>query len=213
MGGLGSGNHTRKRGDTLEAHRKVDAFRFRKAGLLTDGWVGKWQWKSADGETNAIDIAGGRSEIVLTYKFRQNGGDWQPVRQTIAILYHACHFGGHQVYFGCPGCARRVRFLYGAGALFQCRHCYDLVYASSREGAVDRECRRIRKLRRKVQSDENIEGAIIRPKHMRASTFEPIFDEIIEREDQLSLAMDAKLMKSFRTLRSAAGSTSKGFWT
>lgn len=96
MGGFGSGNHRRKRGDTLERHRKIDAGRFKKEGLLKDGWRGSWQWTSSSGETNLIDVIGGQSCIELRFKFRRNGGEWQQVHQKVTILYRPCHLGGHQ---------------------------------------------------------------------------------------------------------------------
>lgn len=74
---------------------------------------------------------------------------------------------------------------------------------------IDRECRRIRKLRRRVRSDENLEAAIIRPKHMRQATFEPIFEEIIARETRLMNFMDQRLAKSLHSLRPQM----KEFWS
>lgn len=47
----------------------------------------------------------------------------------------ANHYGGDRAYFLCPGCGRRVRFLYRpqGGGPFRCRHCWSLNYPSQQE--------------------------------------------------------------------------------
>ena len=53
------------------------------------------------------------------------------VRQRVAIVETACHFGGVRSWFGCPGCGERAVRLFFRGTRFACRKCSRLVYSSS----------------------------------------------------------------------------------
>ena len=212
MGGLGSGNHTRKRGDTLEQHRRIDANAFKKKGLLEPGWHGRWVWTSSDGKQNFINVTSGRDDVQLSYRYRIGGGAWKSVSESIPILYRECHLGGTQAYFGCPKCARRVRFLYGAGARFLCRHCHDLVHASSREGQLDRELRKVRKIRRRLGADPALESHLPRPKHMRLATYERLRNEVLSRENELMLTIYNRFEALQHKVQPPAP-TSESFWS
>ena len=115
--------------------------------------------------------------MVLSYKYRHNGGEWESVEEPIPILRVACRFGGTRPYFICPGvvngitCGRRVTKLYGPGRYFLCRHCYQLAYQSQREQPCWRAQRRACKLWRRLgrNSDDNF---IPRPKGMHERTYQ-----------------------------------------
>ena len=183
MGGLGSGGHNAHHRGVVEAHRRLSANSMQKHGVFHDGWAGRWGWSNNEGETTGwIWIVGGRDELRLEYKFREGGGEWQEMKQTVFIVRVGKPFGGEQAYFFCPRCGARALHLYGSQAPFWCRACSRLVHASTRERFCDRAARRARKLRRRLGTDEGLEGVVRRPKHMRQHTFERVFDEIIRRE-------------------------------
>jgi hypothetical protein len=101
-------------------------------------------------------ITGKKAEdgrLVLDYKVRMYGGDWEPIKQSIRITYADCHYGGQRPYFRCPGvvnghhCGRRVGKLFAGGKYFLCRHCYKIAYGSQSEARCDRMLRRANKLR------------------------------------------------------------------
>lgn len=211
MGGLGSGNRNRLRGDTLEDHRRIDVCRFKKEGMLTPGWIGAWEWKSTSGNSNLINVYGGTDQIELSYRYTHGEEEWQSVRQVIRLLRVDRHLGGQQVYFECPACARRVRFLYGAGKEFRCQTCHDLIHASSREGVFDRQCRKIRKLRKKLHADTMMEAPMPRPKGMHQKTYMRLFDEIIARETAALDEIEHRVLGFRRSTRSLR--KSGGFWT
>lgn len=51
-------------------------------------------------------------------------------RQIIPLVKTNCHFGGFRWWFKCPLCNKRVGKLFLYGAVYGCRHCYDLTYRS-----------------------------------------------------------------------------------
>src|SRR5689334_7957768 len=53
--------------------------------------------------------------------------------QHINIVWTPCRFGGKRPWFHCRYCGRRVVRLYIVEAVFACRHCHRLGYASRLE--------------------------------------------------------------------------------
>jgi hypothetical protein len=95
-------------------------------------------------------------QVILTYRHRGGpSGEWEDVREPIELAWTACNFGGERPWFICPGAGfgRRIALLYGPGRYFLCRHCYDLVYQSQRDYAMDRA------LHKSKQSASVLEGA------------------------------------------------------
>ena len=110
--------------------------------------------------------------LLLAYRYRAPGDAWQCVEQVIDFDRTPCHYGGRRPWFLCPHCLRRVAVLYGAGARFLCRHCYDLPYACQSETARHRLMRRARKIRRRLGASESLlEPIWDKPKGMRWKTF------------------------------------------
>lgn len=62
------------------------------------------------------------------------GKDWS---QTLELSRKANGFGGSQVFFLCPACGERRRFLYLTRAGFLCRKCSRLNYRSQQETRSD----------------------------------------------------------------------------
>jgi hypothetical protein len=52
----------------------------------------------------------------------------------ILITRQTCNFGGFRYFFTCPGCSRRMRFLYfdDMHKFFRCRRCLNLCYRTQR---------------------------------------------------------------------------------
>lgn len=84
--------------------------------------------------------------LLLTYRYRYAGGEWQPVRQEIALATTPCHLGGFRYWLICPGCHRRCAVLCAGGKLFLCRQCYRLPYETQLENDHGRACIRRNKL-------------------------------------------------------------------
>ena len=117
--------------------------------------------------------------MVLLYRHRPAGGEWEEVEEAVYFDWTPCHYGGERRWFICPmrGCGKRVAVLYGAGKYFACRHCYDLAYESQRENSYGRA------LRRKHKIIERLGGEISdlfypdKPKGMHWKTYDRLIAE------------------------------------
>jgi hypothetical protein len=191
MGGVGSGNWYRfdKKTTTDECH-SVDVRYLHREGLLTPGRWFSLRWSRADRETGSIQgrVSGdGRpGQITLLYRHRSGpGGEWEEVREPVSLAWTACNFGGERPWFICPGaeCARRVAVLYGPGRYFLCRHCYDLVYESQRENAMNRALHKAQAIRERLGGSASMMKPFPeRPKGMHHETYWRLREEHDEAE-------------------------------
>ena len=175
MGGWGSGRGQRGK-DTTSDYRALDVRRLQRDGLLSPGRLFGWNW-TLDGETVAsIQVRAETDRIVLNYRHKSGGSDWQPMDYPVRLDWTNCTLGGRRAWLLCParGCGRRVALLYIGGAgIFACRHCYKLAYQCQRETDDDRAMRRADNLRRRLGWEAGIatpEGD--KPKGMHWRTFE-----------------------------------------
>ncbi|QKS29134.1 MAG: hypothetical protein FAZ92_00473 [Accumulibacter sp.] len=174
MGGSGSGRGYQGGKATTNDMRTLDVRRLQRDGLLQPGRAFGWQWTGNGEEVASIQIRTEVDRVMLSYRSRNNGGEWQPMEYPVYLEWTPCHLGSRRAWFRCPatGCGRRVAILYG-GSIFACRHCYRLVYASQREAEDDRARRRAEKIRRRLgwpAGIANRDGG--KPKGMHWRTFE-----------------------------------------
>ena len=133
--------------------------------------------------------------IILDYRIRSNGEDWQSVSQRVPIRWTSCRFGGERPWFVCDVhangvyCGRRVAKLYGGGRLFACRYCYRLGYAIQRGGPMDRAHHNLGRLHRKLRAD--YDGPDMppppKPKWMRWKTYSRIARQIEAGQERLDV--------------------------
>ncbi|MBA2713411.1 MAG: hypothetical protein H0U55_07655 [Rubrobacteraceae bacterium] len=191
MGGVGSGNWYRfdKKTTTGECH-SVDVRDLHREGLLKPGRWFSLRWSRAGRETGSIRGAvegNGRPErVLLFYRHRRGqGGEWEDVQEPVPLTWTACNFGGERPWFICPGagCGRRVANLYASGRYFLCRHCYDLVYESQREGGMYRALHKAQAIRERLGGTANMmEPFPEKPKGMHWKTYEGLWWEHHEAE-------------------------------
>jgi len=147
----------------------LDVRQLQRAGALTPGWRGGWQWTRRSGKSD-IGIEASESFIRLRYTSTRHG-QRKEYDYTVHLSRSSCHYGGSRPWFICPACGRRVAILYG-GAVYACRHCHQLAYESQRESAGDRAIRRADAIRRRLGWPAGfLNGLGDRPKHMRHTTF------------------------------------------
>jgi len=171
MGGYGSGRRGSK--NTTESQHRIDIRWLRKQGFLQPGATRSLSWSRGDKETGFIHYHMETNRMILDYRYRFDGGEWEPVEQIIAFDRTPCKYGGHRTWFLCPRCWKRVAVIYGAGKYFLCRHCYDLAYSSQQEGKSDRLMRKARKIRRRLVGSDNLsEPILFKPKNMHQKTFD-----------------------------------------
>jgi hypothetical protein len=135
-------------------------------------WV---TWSRGEQQAGSLLLVLQPEGVVLTYRYRVGGGDWESVRQVVTLDWTPCHYGGERPWFRCAGCRRRVAVLCGEGKWFLCRHCYELPYRSQQETAQDRHCRKVRKLRDRLGASHNLMESIWpwnKPKGMHWRTWE-----------------------------------------
>ena len=186
MGGFGSGGWNLRHRSVVEHHRRLDSGKMNRLGVCKDGYVGGWVWTSADGERNWIGVRCEASHLQLDYKYRLNGGEWQPVQQSVPLAFQDCNKGGKTALFLCPHCEHRRKYLYGAGRLFLCRNCHDLTYMTRRERVYDRAGRRARNLRRKLGVELGMGDWVgPKPKGMHQATFDRMREDIHACEEVL----------------------------
>ena len=172
MGGYGSGRQWGQA--TTSDMRRLDIRRLQRDGLLKPGLAFGWHWTRNGSEVASIQMRTEVDRVILNYRSRSNGGEWQPMEYPVYLEWTPCHLGGRRAWFLCParGCGRRVAILFG-GSIFACRHCHKLAYACQRETADDRAMRRADTIRRRLgwgAGIANPEGG--KPKGMHWRTFE-----------------------------------------
>ncbi len=174
MGGRGSGRGYQGGKATTSDYRALDVRWLLRNGLLTPGRSGTVSWSRNGNRIASIEVCAEADRVVLNYRSRSHGDDWQAMEYPILLEWTNCHLGGQRAWFRCPakGCGRRVAILYG-GAIFACRHCHRLAYASQREAGFDRAVRKADRLRDKLCWEPGIlNGNGIKPKGMHWHTFE-----------------------------------------
>lgn len=187
MGGLGSGGHNNKGRALIEEQVRLDAGQLKRSGVYAVDYCGRLTWQSS-GRTPGFSarILGGTENIQLEYAAKIPGGVWQRCKENIPLLTCLRNYGGAQTYFGCPKCGLRVKYLFYGSQRFLCRHCLDLVYASSQEGLSDRAMRRVRKMRRHIGADMDLTKPVgQKPVGMHWHTYNRILRQIRAAEAEM----------------------------
>jgi hypothetical protein len=197
MGGFGSGRRGGK--SVVTDMWALDVRKVQRAGRLTPGQSFNWQW-TRNGEPVAnINISSSTDRVILQYRSRDSGGEWQYQSYPVGVTWTPCNYGGQRAWWLCPavGCGRRVAVLYG-GKVYACRHCQRLAYRSQREQAHDRAMTRADKLRDRLQWDAGIlNGNGCKPKGMHWATFV----RLAELHDEFVNKSFAGIMGKFAPLR------------
>lgn len=177
MGGYGSGrpSHKRKAEDCLS----LDVNQLHRDGAMEAGQRGDRVWSRNGEEIGRIGYHAKDGHLVLNYRTRRYGTDWQSVTEAVPIDRAPCRYGGQRPYFRCPGviggrhCNRRVVKLFMGGTYFLCRHCYSLGYTSQSEPAYDRALRRANKKRTALGGEPGAAHLIApKPKGMWQRTYQ-----------------------------------------
>ncbi len=199
MGGRGSGRLFRWDTKTvLEECRAIDIRDWKRRGLLRDGTGFSWQWWQDGVQKADIMVWTAADRVMLSYRYRRNGGEWRDVDEVVPLLTTHCHLGGERIWFCCPGCSRRAARLWSASAYFRCRDCCGLPYASQQETVLERANRKAHKLRRKLNDDGGI-GDLIwkKPKGMHWRTFEALRAKVEMQDEIANSAFVCRAMKFF----------------
>jgi len=192
MGGFSSGRSGWRR--KVEAQHAVDIRWMKRNGWLFDGHVGTLTWSNQGEETGSISYRVAEDTLILDYKHREQGGEWEPAEPKIRLTYTPCHYGGERVWMLCPNCWRRCAKIYLAGKYPACRKCYNLAYYSEAETQLDRAMRRARRAQEKLGYDGGcLDEWIPKPKGMHRKTYERHLRVI----QQANAFFSAEIMRRF----------------
>lgn len=172
MGGYGSGRGVSGKRTTSGMWR-LDVRWLNREGFLTPGWCSTVNWSRNGQKASSIVIYAHEYHVVLKYRSRTPGGEWEDKEYNVALQWTACHLGGQRPWFLCPCCGRRVAVLWGGG-IYACRHCHNLAYPCQREAPYDRLLRRAFNLRDRLGWDDDYGP---KPKGMHWKTFERLVRE------------------------------------
>ncbi|MFH2061066.1 MAG: hypothetical protein ABIJ59_19540 [Pseudomonadota bacterium] len=196
MGGYGSGRWGGK--TTTESQHRIDIRWLKKEGCLRPGTLGSLWLSCGDEQTDSIRYRMESNHMILLYRHRPQGGEWEPVEQEVSFGRTPCNYGGYRTWFLCPRCRKRVAVLYGAGKHFFCRHCYGLAYGSQQEGRLDRLMRKARKIRARLgASNDLLEPILFKPKNMHQKTFDRLRREADHANNLSWLIMGQRFGISF----------------
>lgn len=142
-------------------------------------------WESG----NRIMLTGDGGAVTLAYQIGE-----ERIREQVVLDYLPNHYGGARLFFLCPGCGRRVRFLYLRWGRFRCRHCGRLNYRSQQQNRDELEPyhKAVKLLRGKFKVSEeqipvpmDLPGFLPpRPKGMHWSTYRRLLLELDHRKDE-----------------------------
>jgi hypothetical protein len=168
MGGSGSGNWYRwDSKSTTESQHRIDIRWLKNQEYLRSENIGFLSWSRGKKQTGSIGYRMESDRMVLSYRHRSRGGEWENVEQVVLFDLTPCNFGGHRTWL-----------LYGAGKYFWCRHCYNLTYSSQQESRADRLMRKARKIRARLgASNSFMEPILFKPKNMHQKTFDRLRKE------------------------------------
>jgi hypothetical protein len=149
---------------TCEMCQSVDVRRWHREGRLRAGQCFPYSWTHGGEPAGSISVRTESNAAVLSFRCRTwESAEWKPVEQHVPIVWTACHLGGRRAWFRCTAyaagqyCGRRVAKLYfGGSAVFACRRCHGLAYASQLEGPRLRSISRSRKIRMRLGGSPNL---------------------------------------------------------
>lgn len=179
MGGSGSGDYLRwSTKSTTGSQHRVDIRWMRQQGRLKQGSTGWLSWSLNGKQTGNIGYRVEAKYLILNYRYRPSGGEWEDVQETVMFDWTACNYGGKRAWLLCPNCDRRVAVLYGAGRYFLCRHCYNLTYASQQVQRYDRLMMKAQAIRERLGGSANLlELFPEKPKGMHWETYQRLREE------------------------------------
>lgn len=165
---------------TCEMHQSIDIRRWQREGRLQPGRSFPYSWTCGGEPCGSIEVRIESTSVMLSFRARIGYDDeWRSVEQRVPVVWTPCRFGGGRPWFLCTAssngtyCGRRAAILYlGSSAIFACRLCYRLVYASQLEAVRLRGLGRARKIRMRLGGGADLFGPFPpKPKHMRWRTY------------------------------------------
>jgi hypothetical protein len=176
---MSSGNWYRyNKKDTIEGRPFLDIYWLIKNSYILKGSnaSGTLTWTSSHSK-NSIGYSYDDNYKMITLNYNSNG---LSIEEHFYLTKINTNFNSFRWAFQCRRCTRRVTKLYCNGGYFRCRHCHNLVHASSQSGYIDRLIKKSHKIEAKLGGDERYK----KPKYMRWKKYEKLNDKL-DRYDLL----------------------------
>lgn len=174
--------------ETTDGQHSLDANWLNRNGYLTQGRRSSVRWMRGERETGNIGLRAESGQLVLVYRSRLYGEEWEDVEEPVRLTWTPCNYGGQRPWFVCPGanCGRRVGVIYGRGKYFLCRHCYDLAYESQRGVPRHRLLTKVQNIRQQLGGSRNVfEPFPMKPKGMHQSTYNKLRWRALSAESRM----------------------------
>lgn len=172
---------------TIEEVSRIDVRFMHKRQFLLPGVSGSLSWNSNGIPTGSVSFRCLYNHLILSYRFRSCGTDWQKVKQSVYIEHTHCNYGGTRPWFSCPRCQYKCAVLHEVKGYFVCRKCSGLHYYSQQKGGIDRLIDQRNKLGDKIFDETGHR----RKKWMHRKTFGKLFDEFCLLDERI----DKKLLQ------------------
>jgi hypothetical protein len=200
---------------TCESRLSVDIREFHRQGFLRPaGQQFSYSWTYNGKPLGSIDVRTEADAVVLTVegivgRFNSlQSGSLKPepmslssksksAEQRVPLVWTPCHLGGLRPWFSCSAsvgdrpCGRRVAKLYlRDAAIFACRRCYGLVYASQYEIPRHRAISRAQKIRMRLGGSANLaEPLPQKPRGMHRWTYYRLLARAVVAEERSAALM------------------------
>lgn len=186
MGGYNSGGG---RGAMRQGHFwDLDIATLKRLNLLQPGRWGSLKWSVNGEERASIQVECHSDHLILIYKSRFRGGEWEPIRDRIPLSFTTPNYGGRRTWFICPSCYKRKRVLRGR-TYYRCAKCWGMTHDSQYEDRASRLLDRAQKIKMKLGGKASCyEPFPPKPKGMHWRTYYAQREEFEEVYHQANLA-------------------------
>lgn len=181
---------------TTNDYIQLDIAKFTRSVDLTQRCFGSWRWTWTSGRRESVTY---RVEPGAGVRLMYTVGKQQDYDYLIRTATTAQPFGGVRSWWLCPKCGRRVRILYGGGALFVCRLCSGAYYETQQSKSwtvqVDNK---IDWIRRKLKAKG---GSVadsmppLKPKGMHWKTYSRLALRYVELQRERNDAFRAEILR------------------
>lgn len=185
MGGYNSGGHNRTHG-RLESYRRIDSFSFRT-------FLDWFDVIACDGIVTQPILGGD-----ITYDLKDDTATITYNGQSVPLyISKVPNIDGvsYRLYFHCPACGERVRYLYRRFGYYICRKCAKLNYRSQQVNGLEELRLKMQRIVEKdlCYLDWEIDHPgipiqdllyIPRPRYMRQSKYERLMQEYRHLQDE-----------------------------
>ncbi len=74
----------------------LDVRKIQRAGRLKPGCSFNWQWTRGGNEVASINIRTETDRVILDYRTRNHGDEWQDMSYPVRLTWSACNYGGQR---------------------------------------------------------------------------------------------------------------------